>query len=407
VNKYGDFRLSYLSNPGNQFGIDEIDNSFFTQFDWNLEVFSRRLFGNIGVRYAKTDVTSNGFTTNVTATGPRPLVATNNYTDTLPSMNVAYEIMPSLLFRGAASKVMARPLLSNLSPSISSITTPTAIGTTGKLTIGNPELNPFRATNYDFSVEWYFAPGALASAAYFIKDVSNFPQTVATAGSIQSLFTDEQFNSFLETQTQAQKDWILGTGGSGPGIYNIAQFKDAPGGKIKGYELTYQQDLAFLPGFLSHLGVQANYTHLSSNLSYILDPGQTRDPVIPQVNVNGPFLGASPKAANFTVYYETMKWSARVSMAYRKDYVNTYPIAAGSCAPGVCDSPLLNDFLGSLSTKNYDASVTYALTDHFTFSFEGLNLTNQTENRWAYSFDPVVTQYSSTGRQYFVGFRWN
>jgi outer membrane receptor protein involved in Fe transport len=50
--------------------------------------------------------------------------------------------------------------------------------------------------------------------------------------------------------------------------------------------------------------------------------------------------------------------------------------------------------------------VTYALTDHFTFSLEGLNLTNQTEDRWAYAADPVVTQYSSSGRQYFIGFRW-
>jgi iron complex outermembrane receptor protein len=34
-----------------------------------------------------------------------------------------------------------------------------------------------------------------------------------------------------------------------------------------------------------------------------------------------------------------------------------------------------------------------------------LNLTNQTEDRWAYENEPVVTQYSSTGRQVFAGFR--
>jgi iron complex outermembrane receptor protein len=407
VNKYGDYRVSYLSSPGNQFGVDEIDNSFFVQLDWNTELFQRRLFGNVGVRYAKTDVTANGFTTNVVATGPRPLVATNNYTDTLPSLNVAYAVMPEVILRGAASKVMARPLLSNLAPSIASLTTPSAPSAIGALTIGNPKLTPFRATNYDFSLEWYFAPGALASAAYFTKDVSNYPQTVSTDGPIQSVLTPEQFAGFLETQTAAQQAWLQSGNNGEPGIYSIRQFQDAPGGKIKGYELTYQQDLAFLPGFLSHFGVQANYTHLRSDLSYILDPGSTIAPITPQLVLNGPFLGASPNAANFTVYYETLKWSARVSMAYRKDYVNTYPIAAGSCAPGVCDSPLVNDFLGSTSTKNYDASITYALTDHFTFSLEGLNLTNQTEDRWAYQADPLVTQYSSSGRQYFVGFRWN
>jgi iron complex outermembrane receptor protein len=414
VNKYGDYRLSYLSNPGNQFGVDEKDNSFFVQFDWNLEVFARRLFGNVGVRYAKTDVTASGFTTAPALTGPRPLVATNEYTDTLPSLNVAYQLTNELILRGATAKVMARPLLSNLSPSITGLTTPSTQGTIGSLTIGNPKLNPFRATNYDFSVEWYFAPGALASAAYFIKDVSNYPQTVASDGTIQSLLTPDQFAGFLETQTAAQQLWLQsGNGGTSPGIYNVRQFRDSAGGKIKGYELTYQQDLAFLPGFLRHLGVQANFTHLDSSLSYILDPGSTIAPISPQIVVNGPFLGASPKAANFTVYYETQKWSARVSMAYRKDYVTTYPVAAGSCAPGLqangtpCDSPLFNDFIGSGATRNYDASVTYALTDHFMFSLEGLNLTNQTDDRWAYAADPVVSQYSSSGRQYFIGFRWN
>ena len=31
-----------------------------------------------------------------------------------------------------------------------------------------------------------------------------------------------------------------------------------------------------------------------------------------------------------------------------------------------------------------------------------LNITNQTEDRWAYLDEPLVTQYSSTGRQIFA-----
>ena len=42
---------------------------------------------------------------------------------------------------------------------------------------------------------------------------------------------------------------------------------------------------------------------------------------------------------------------------------------------------------------------------YLSFSIEGLNLTNQTEDRWAYQDEPLVTQYSSTGRQIFAGFR--
>lgn len=400
VNEWADWRLSYSSNPGNQFGVDEFDSSYFVQVNFDTRLFDHRLFGNFGQRNADTRVVSNGFTTAVAATGPRPLEARNSYSDDLPSINVAYEITDKLLLRAGWAKVMARPLLGNLAPSITGLTTPTAPGAIGSLTIGNPELAPFRAKNTDISLEWYFSEGGLLSAAVFKKDVSNYPQTVSTQGLIQDILDPSAYAAFLETQTPQQQAWL-----NGGGVYSIRQFQDAPGGDIEGFEISYQQDLNFLPGWMKNFGVQANFTKLSSSLSYILDPGSVTAPVRPQVVADGPFLGASPKSANATLYYETPKWSARVSWAYRDRYVTTYPLAAGTCAPGECDSPLINDFVGSEATSNFDASVKYQATDWLQFSIEALNLTNQTENRWAYQDEPLVTQYSSTGRQIFAGFR--
>jgi iron complex outermembrane receptor protein len=69
-------------------------------------------------------------------------------------------------------------------------------------------------------------------------------------------------------------------------------------------------------------------------------------------------------------------------------------------------TPLINDFVGSGSTKNYDAMITYNLSEHFALSLEGLNLTNQTDDRWVYQADRLAEQYSSPGRQYFMGFRY-
>jgi len=65
----------------------------------------------------------------------------------------------------------------------------------------------------------------------------------------------------------------------------------------------------------------------------------------------------------------------------------------------------MNDFVGSKATRNIDAKVTWQTTDFLSFTVEALNLTNQTEDRWAYQDEPLVTQYSSTGRQIFAGFR--
>ena len=411
VNKWGDWRITNLTTPGNTFGVDELDNSYFVQFDWNLEVLRRMFFGNVGVRYAKTAVTSDGFTNNVTATGPRPLEASNNYHDLLPSLNAAYQLTEDLILRTGVAKVMSRPLLNNLAPSITNLTTPSTQGSVGSLTIGNPKVNPFRATNYDFSVEWYFTPGSLLSGAYFIKKVTNYPQVVANTGTIQSLFTAEEFAQFLQTQDPNQQAWLTGGGPNGTsGIYSILQFKDSPGGTIKGYELTYQQNLTFLPWYFRNLGVQFNYTHLSSELSYILDPGSSTAPVRPQTTQNGPFIGASPITSNATLFYESPRWSARVSMAYRGRYVTTYPIASGACAPGsqngvVCTTPLVNDFIGSKATRTYDSEITYNVGEHLTLTLEGLNLTAETDDRWVYQADPLVAQYSAPGRSYFVGFR--
>ena len=117
----------------------------------------------------------------------------------------------------------------------------------------------------------------------------------------------------------------------------------------------------------------------------------------------GPSTGASPDAFNFTIFYETRKWNARVSTAYRAEYYTQYPIASGTCDPGFCDSPLVNDFVGSQATMNVDFSFRYNLNDNFSFSAEALNLTNQTSDRFAYADDPVVTNCASTGRQFFVG----
>jgi iron complex outermembrane receptor protein len=410
VNEFGDWRLSYNSNPGNQFGVEEFDTSYFLQLNFDTELFGHRLFGNVGQRKADTRVVSTGFTTNVAATGPRPLQARHDYSDDLPSINVAYQLTDELLLRTAWAKVMARPLLGNLAPTITAVTTPTVDNNGGTATVGNPELSPFRAENIDLSLEWYFNEGGLLSLALFKKDVSNFPQTISTVGTMQSLLSPDAFAAFLQTQTPEQQNWLLNGGpGNTPGFYSIRQFQDAPGGEIKGYEISYQQDLSFLPGWMKNFGVQANFTKLSSELSYIVDPGTIAVPpniaATPRVLANGPFLGASPKSANATLYYETPKWSARVSWAYRDRYVTTYPLAAGTCAPGECNSPLINDFLGSEATKVIDAAVKFQVTDYLQFTVEGLNLTNQTEDRWAYENEPVVTQYSSTGRQIFAGFR--
>ncbi len=420
INKYGDWRLTNKRNGGREnFTVNEADTGGYVQLDWNLNVADRPFRGNIGLRVANTDLESLG-----TSQAGRPIVGNNNYTDYLPSLNMIYEPIENVLIRFSASKVMARPLLGNLSPTITAISVPNTGVTSGaSFTIGNPQLKPFRSTNFDASFEWYFAPGGLFSLAAFHKKIDSFPQTVLFTGPL-SRFADAETIAAIRAQfTNANQIAYIDADND----FTARQYRDAPGGWLRGIEASFQMDFTFLPGFLKHFGAQANYTYIQSQLKYILDPGVTTNGVqtTPQTYGNAPFLGVSPQAFNATLYYEDSKLRARVSVANRKGYATTYPIAGGSCNPGIvapvpaspgtvagnnavggyCTGPLVNDFVYSRGTTNVDASISYAITKWFSISAEGLNLTNQPSERYAYQGQEAVSQYASSGPIYRVGAR--
>ncbi|PLK25730.1 TonB-dependent receptor domain-containing protein [Novosphingobium sp. TH158] len=408
INKYGDWRLTNKRNGGAQnYAVTEEDTGVYFQVDFNMDLFGRPLRGNVGERYVETSVVSVG-----NSTSGRPLTGVNKYADWLPSLNLSYEPIDNVITRFSISQVMARPLLGNLSPTISALSVPSFTGTTtgGTMTIGNPKLSPFRATNIDASVEWYFAPGGLVSLAFFDKQIGSFPQTVIYEGAL-SEFLDKDAIDSLKLQLTPQQIQYIDAGGT----FAARQFRDAPGGYVRGIEASFQMDFTFLPGFLKNFGVQANYTRIWSQLNYILDPGTTT--VAPTYGT-APFLNVSPQAFNATLYYETKKFRARVSAAQRKGFSTTYPIAAGACSPGLtnspadpsvagtlCNSPLINDFAYSRSTLNVDASVSWNILPYATLTLEGLNLTNQRTQRYAYQGQEAVTNYASTGRILRAGVR--
>ena len=405
VNKWGDFTITDKRNRTTTFGVTERSSGVYGQVNFNTELFTRGLTGNVGVRQVKTEIVSSGQTT-IGA----PITGTNEYTDTLPSMNASYNFRQNMYFRVGASKVMARPQLVQLSPAITGISIPNTGATTGAtMNVGNPKLNPYRANAYDASFEWYFDKGALFSIAAFHKDIESYPQTVFYSARISELVDAGTINALLAqfnngtTSGNNQVSYINND-------YEIAarQFRDAPGGTLKGWEISFQQDLKFLPGYLKNLGVQFNATHIESELTYILEPGSA---TVPAIYGTGPWLNASPNALNFTIYYETNKINTRISVAKREGYYTTYPIAAGTCSPGLlangapCDGPLMNEFGGSEPTTNVDFSFRYSPTKKISLVLEALNLTNQPTQRWAYD-TPVINQYGSTGTMVNFGVKY-
>lgn len=424
------FSTASTSVAGNTYDVHEHDKSGYAQVDFkNILILGNELRGNIGVRIATTSVDSHGH-----GTIGNDLYASNYYANVLPSANLVYSLTDDMLVRASLGKVIARPQLSTMAPSITSFSLSTSSCTsssvcgagTSSLTIGNTKLKPYSANTIDIGYEWYFDQGAVLSVSGFAKYIKDMPQQVTTSG-----YLSDYMSSAAEQQLyNIYSDTALGMGSlatSGENLYadviacsyaktagcefTVTTYANAKGGVLNGLEINYQQVMKFLPHPFDTLGVNFNYTLLHSKMAYIISMPTTSNP--DGTTGYGPWVGASPNAFNATLFYdgkdwEDRSWSGRISFAYRSTYASSYPIASGSSNTGsnVDDSsPIMNDFVYTKSTLNVDASFTYDLSEYLQVKIDALNLTNQSSSKYAYPGSPVTTYYDSNGRQIFVGVR--
>lgn len=412
INKWADFRV--IADGRNANAVRETDESAFVQLDFNMPLGAGTLRGNAGVRYAHTAVQGAGSVGGSATSLGLPVTARNRYSDWLPSINLNYEVSPEIIVRAAFAKVIARPQLQNLTPGTTSFASSLATnGSAPAVTVGNPYLSPFRANNYDLSFEYYMGNSGLIAVSLFYKDLSSFPQQIAGEVPLSSVFDPTTYATVLGNIT----DPALKAYTTADGVWSVRQYNDAPGGTIKGLEINVQHDFAFLGQFFERFGVIANYTHIASSLSYLTSAnvaasqsGSTGTAV--NTFSTAPFLNTSPDAFNATLYYEDSRFSARVSGAWRKRYVNRFPLSTGTCSVGlttnnggVCNSPVVADFGYAENRLNLDFASSYKINDIFKISLEARNLTNSADWRTMYAANPLTSQYSASGRVVTLGVR--
>ncbi|HEY0052420.1 MAG TPA: TonB-dependent receptor, partial [Caulobacteraceae bacterium] len=381
----GDFTLTSITNGnargGNRF-IDEDDTAFYVQADFNTNVFGRTLRGNVGVRQVHTELYAQGYS----STGGGTLVSgTHVYDDTLPSLNLAYELRDDVVLRFGAAKVMARPQIGNTLAGTNYLVPTTSLAPTSPnftASIGNVNLEPFRATTYDFSAEWYFASESLLSFAYFYKDIDSY---------IQIIRQDLPYSDLTALNPSAfDPSFCTAAGSCSPTtIFQLTSAVNTEGGPLKGYEISFQQPFTFLPGIFENFGVIANFTHVESQIDYCNNALCT-------LTVTNDLVNLSPNAYNATLYYEGERLSARVSGSFRDAYLQNIPGRNN------------NAIEGKQETFNVDMSASFKLTDQVTLTFEGLNLTDEFNHQ--YVGDGVSREntsvYHHTGRQFFFGARY-
>jgi outer membrane receptor protein involved in Fe transport len=305
------------SNPLGSWKIEEDTRSAYLIA--RLKSADVPLDGNVGVRVVRTEESQRGFqgTSNATAV---PIDTGQSYVDTLPSINLRYELSKGLYLRGAASKTVTRPDFSQMSPSMTLFIKPTPPNIA---TAGNPDLRPMRADNFDIAIEKYINKTTSLYVTGFRKNVDGFISNVTT------------------TETHGGID------------YDVTRPFNTGASVIRGAEVGYQQFYDFLPGWMSGLGLQANYTYVDSDVE----------------DSSLPLAGLSQNSYNIIGMYEKGPLSLRVAYNWRDRYMT-------SISGGI---PVYMDAYGWL-----DASASYRITDKVTFTIEGTNLLD-TERQTYYS----------------------
>jgi iron complex outermembrane receptor protein len=338
---FGDFRpLQPL--PDSSFGVTEKTKAAYVQVDFAGSVFGMDFDGNFGVRYVNTRLHSVGSA--VTSTGTvAPLDYRNDYNDWLPSLNTRLKVSDNLVARFTASKVMARPPIQSLSAG----TNIQFASGLNQAQSGQPLLDPYRATQADLGVEYYFEDGGLISAALFYKDIKSFIT--------QTSITGATFPAF-------------------PGAtFFLTQPSNGPGGVSKGFEFGAQRSLGFITEALGGFGVIANYTYVDSSRN-----GSTL-----------PIENTSKHSFNVIGYFENGPFQTRVAYNWRdKQYLGLVRAAN-----------VYNDARGQL-----DFSMSYDILEEVTLTLEGSDLLESPQTGYA-EFDSRKNAYEVSDRRIMAGVR--
>ena len=206
-----------------------------------LNFESGGLRGNIGGRLVYTKDVSHYALTLPTPADPNPRpVPTRTSTDYLkflPTLNIAYEITPELIIRGAVAKVISRPRYQDLAASV------TQNDVTYDAGGGNPNLRPYNSTNFELTAEYYPMPGALLSLELYRRDISNYIVTARQEG--VTLYNS--LTGRLESR------------------YSVSRPINGGEAKVNGVLIHGQAEI--WGGF----GIQANYAYQDSSTSTTLD----------------------------------------------------------------------------------------------------------------------------------------
>jgi len=270
-------------NPEDTWSFTEDTIALYAMVDFENLDGAVPYTGNFGVRYVDYNYKGKGWQTdpeNVDEFLPYdPKVDQNHW---LPSLNTRFSIGDAdkgRYIRFAAGRVLSRPNpqfikpIAELSSELDSVE------------VGNPNLDPYLAWQYDLAYEYYFGDTGegLFSFGLFYKDVENFFEEVS-----------------LENQDLSP--WGVDDTGT------INTYVNGGSGKSHGFEASFQTPFTMFDNFMQNFGIVLNYTYVDSERK--TDDGE-----------KAPMPGTSKHSANMVFYYAKERMDVRLVYNYRDDYL--------------------------------------------------------------------------------------
>lgn len=360
------------------------------KFDGDL--FGIHIRGNAGLRYEATTQKIDALDCRNCLAGlstqPLPInhsmttrTYKQNYDYWLPSAMFAADLAKNLVFRGAYYQTYVRPQpRDNVPTTTMQIPDPAVAGTpTYNVIIGATNLSPYTSDSYDLSLEWYNRPGGAFAIAVYQKDIQGYVGPITDRRVLCP--TNGIYNGIDFGLGTLQDD---GTNcnivGSNPAArVQASGVTNQKPMRVRGVEVSVQQNLDFLPGFLKYLGGAANYTYTDIDGK----DAQGNPITLPSVAKHN---------INLIGYYETKLFGLRVVFNHR----GKYDLAAG------------NSFVGDARTvkarSQLDASASLNIMKNFSISLDAFNLTNATRSE--YENDPMLPRrIDYDGRTYTLTIR--
>ncbi|WP_299006244.1 TonB-dependent receptor [uncultured Shewanella sp.] len=396
--------------------VNEDTDSVFIQSFWEFEWGAFPIQVNMGLRYEETTVTSRVFQDVPTAVwwqggsewhtqyeGDSQFIAQGEYDVFLPMIDIKVDVTDDIVARASWGKTISRAPLADLAGGRQLSSSPKIGSREG--TEGNANLKPYESTNFDLSLEYYFAEGSYASVGYFKKDVKNFlsSQTVnITIDGLHDIYqgprwqqAEADINARGEVATNEAIYAQMITNGASvnsqgyieptsedPLInWGITQPFNSDDKQVDGYELAFQ----YLFGE-SGFGVGVNGTFVDGDVEFDVTSLEQQSPLTG--------LGDS---ANFQMFYEKYDWSIKVAYAWRDKYL----LGVGQSQGSSDNPPQFSKAYGQ-----WDMIVNYNISDEFTVFFEGINLNDETEQGYG-RYEEQFLFARQYGPRYALGVRYS